>query len=248
MPSNVTRDRVTSNPVDNDWLSRVKAKLGGRGGKCFCPVHENPNTSTPSLSVSVGADGKPLLYCHGGCSQEQLVEKFKSMDLWPVGRTAKAPRDSERNTPSADEVYDRAWEENEGDQRKVNRELLATYLAGRGITTVPRDAMLLSASAAKRLRLWYGYPCMVVPVVDAIDNLRAVHITYLESDCSAKAAVEKQRQRIGTGDGFFALLKAAKRDRPLVIGEGIETTLSAAQIAGGLPCIAALSTGNMKKL
>jgi putative DNA primase/helicase len=31
----------------------------------LCPAHNDHN---PSLSIKEGDDGKPLLYCHAGCS------------------------------------------------------------------------------------------------------------------------------------------------------------------------------------
>lgn len=46
-----------------------------------CPAHAD---STPSLSVSE-KDGKILVYCHGGCPQDQVLSALKEKGLWPSG-------------------------------------------------------------------------------------------------------------------------------------------------------------------
>lgn len=45
----------------------------GKGWKCQCPAHDD---TTPSLSISVGTDGRLLLYCHAGCSVEAICSSI----------------------------------------------------------------------------------------------------------------------------------------------------------------------------
>jgi putative DNA primase/helicase len=40
----------------------------------LCPAHNDHN---PSLSIKEGDDGKPLLYCHAGCSFEQVMAELR---------------------------------------------------------------------------------------------------------------------------------------------------------------------------
>ena len=47
-------------------------------GNTHCPNHDD---ATPSLSVNE-KDGKILVKCFGGCLQEDVIQKLKSMDLW----------------------------------------------------------------------------------------------------------------------------------------------------------------------
>jgi len=53
-------------------LSRLdKCRLiGPNRWQACCPAHEDRN---PSLSISLGDEGKPLLYCHAGCSFEAIM-------------------------------------------------------------------------------------------------------------------------------------------------------------------------------
>lgn len=63
----------------SDILSRLEG-VKGRDGKYMarCPNHGD---KTPSLSVSLGDDGKTILHCFAGCSTEDVV--------WSMGLTMK---------------------------------------------------------------------------------------------------------------------------------------------------------------
>src|SRR5262245_19148362 len=66
-------------------LERVtgfEPKQSGDGWSARCPAHDDRN---PSLSVSVGADGRVLLHCHAGCPTEDVAAKLglTTADLMP---------------------------------------------------------------------------------------------------------------------------------------------------------------------
>lgn len=39
-----------------------------------CPAHDDRN---PSLSISIGDDGRTLLYCHAGCSFLSIIDALR---------------------------------------------------------------------------------------------------------------------------------------------------------------------------
>ena len=53
-------------------------RSSGNGWTIHCPAHDD---SGPSLSVS-DKDGKCLVHCHGGCSQEAVIGELKERGLW----------------------------------------------------------------------------------------------------------------------------------------------------------------------
>jgi len=55
-----------------DVLSRLPSarKSGPNQWMALCPAHDD---STPSLSIKLAADGEVLLYCHAGCSFDDIV-------------------------------------------------------------------------------------------------------------------------------------------------------------------------------
>ena len=58
-------------------LKGVRSAAGGH--QALCPCHDD---ETPSLSISE-KDGKVLVKCHAGCSQEVLIQHFRDAGVWP---------------------------------------------------------------------------------------------------------------------------------------------------------------------
>ena len=44
-----------------------------------CPSHKD---RTPSLSITDGDDGRPLVHCHAGCEQSAVIEALRAKGLW----------------------------------------------------------------------------------------------------------------------------------------------------------------------
>ena len=82
-------------PLDN-LLSRLEnVKPSGKGFTACCPAHDSKSRS--SLSVGVGDDGRVLLFCHGQCSQLEVVHAvgLELADLFErPTETTKTPRPS----------------------------------------------------------------------------------------------------------------------------------------------------------
>jgi putative DNA primase/helicase len=61
----------------------IARALGGhRAGTTWmarCPVHED---RSPSLSITMGNDGKVLVRCHAGCDQRDLIAALQERGLW----------------------------------------------------------------------------------------------------------------------------------------------------------------------
>jgi len=77
--------------------SIAKRLAGHRSGACWmacCPSHDDRN---PSLSLR-DAEGKVLVHCHAGCSQEVVIDALRNRGLWesavgPQGRRIVATYD-----------------------------------------------------------------------------------------------------------------------------------------------------------
>jgi phage/plasmid primase-like uncharacterized protein len=121
------------------------------------------------------------------------------------------------------------------------------YLRSRGIT-IPSLVVLRWLRNCRHRNGSY-YPAMVAPIVNVAGEQIAIHETFLLPDGSGKAALPKQQQRETCGPMKGGAVRLAQRrpDVPLLIGEGIETTLSAMQLFG-VPGWAALSAGGIEAL
>lgn len=74
-----------------------KASPSGSGYACLCPAHDDHN---PSLSISLGNDGKLLLKCFAGCSFEDILQTLHHQNLLENSsyNTPSLPQASNKNT------------------------------------------------------------------------------------------------------------------------------------------------------
>jgi putative DNA primase/helicase len=130
---------------------------------------------------------------------------------------------------------------------KKAKATLCRYLNARGITAVPSNALWLSGAASENLNIGPRFPAMVLPIVRG-GKLIGAHVTWLTRDGKTKLATDDPRKMFGaTSGGFIVLGGISSKARRLVIGEGVETTLSAMEILG-CPGLAALNAGNLPKV
>ena len=70
--------------------------LGGkRSGKGFlapCPSHDDHD---PSLSIADGDNGKPIVHCLAGCSQEAVITGLAGLGIWPETDKPLTPQELE---------------------------------------------------------------------------------------------------------------------------------------------------------
>lgn len=55
-------------------------KIVGRGWRACCPAHDDHE---PSLDVDDAPDGKVLVKCRAGCSQDAVIAALKARGAWP---------------------------------------------------------------------------------------------------------------------------------------------------------------------
>jgi putative DNA primase/helicase len=90
------------------------------------------------------------------------------------------------------------------------------------------------------------WPAMIALVTRGVDDMPiAIHRTFLARNGTGKAPVEPQKMMLGPCRG--SAVRLAGVSDLLMVGEGIETTLSAMQ-ATGLPGWAALSSSGLRGL
>ena len=63
-------------------------KRAGSGWIALCPTHDD---QTHNLSVRDGEQGI-LVYCHAGCTQENVIVAFRSRGLWTTGSPSRSVR------------------------------------------------------------------------------------------------------------------------------------------------------------
>ncbi|MEQ8653270.1 MAG: toprim domain-containing protein [Kiloniellales bacterium] len=233
---------------DDAPIEAIVTELGGRmtgpaSGSCRCPAHED---TSPSLSVSLGHDGRLLWHCFAGCETEAVLAALQQLGL-AAGEGQRVEID--------EEALRRIREE---EARLLRRRIdwarqtwceslpaagtdVEAYLRSRAIRS-PIPATLRYSPAAYESAC-RTMPAMIVAVVDIDGTLTGVHRTFLEG--ARKAAIERPKRMLGACAGSAVRLS----DGPgrLIVAEGLETGLSVLDSLGGRVW-ATLSTTGMKRL
>jgi putative DNA primase/helicase len=236
----------------------IAKALGGRkvgpNWMALCPAH---NDQDPSLSIRGAGDGKVLVHCHAGCEQAKLIAALQDRGLWPTydrhhHPQPRQPAPGQRDRGDAERTAraQRLWHQ----ARPGGGTNVESYLQGRGIALETWPETLRYHPSCFRPRDEEGnlvpqMPAMVARVEHVQRGAVGIHVTYLRPDGSGKADIPKRQQKacFGPVGGGAVRLGIARPDQWLVVGEGIETTLSAV-VSCGFPGWAALSEGGMRAL
>jgi len=217
------RDRETAPEIAAKFNLRRKRPNEWRGTCPSCGYTE--------AFVLTNKGGNPLFWCANGCARELLVAAV-------FGDSPSAPASSGPSSPGPDrsELARKLWQATKPSCGSI----VETYLATRGLSLPPSEALRFDPSALhpNKSRL----PAMRAIVRDVAGSIVALHSTFLRPDGRGKADVDPARTTLGrTRGGAVRLFPAGKR---LILGEGIETALAAAELLKA-PAWAALSAGNL---
>jgi hypothetical protein len=237
-------------PIPFSNAAVIGKVLGGRrvgdGWMTRCPAHDDRE---PSLSIRDRDGGKVLVHCHAGCDQKAVIAAVRARGLWPEsGRrpfSRTASRDQNERQPEQD------------DAKRRDAALAIWHSA------IPADGTLVEAYLASRrlhlpapptLRFHAGlkhpsgsiWPAMVALVTRGSDDTPlAIHRTFVAHDGAKKAPVEPSKMMLGPCRG--GAVRLAMPGDVLMVGEGVETCLTAMQ-ATGHAAWAALSTSGLRAL
>lgn len=190
----------------------------------------------------------------GRMDQPARVSCFSCDDLAGIGATLAAITAGEWRPPVRDRAPDFAsTAERERRARDVWDHALppaatpvALYLASRGLSGLEASSSLLYGPRVSHpqgggVRL----PAMVAAIRDAHGALTGVHRTFLTLTGS-KADADPVKASMGVVAGAAVRLHPHDANRPLVIGEGIETAASAGLLLQA-PAWAAVAAGNLER-
>ena len=234
-------------PDVEDWAARLglRHRSGEYAGPC--PVCGG----TDRFHVGRGRGGAARVGCRGcidGRPAKERGEAFgrilraafperdgaegRDMASHPP-RTGEPPRRSpERDSGPASGLDDaddagrkaawRVWEQ----ARPLAGTLAEIYLHARSVGHVAGASSLRFAAALSHRYAPGRFPCLVARVQDAHGGFLGVQRTYLAADGAGKANVEPERTSRGSLSGGAVRLAVPEHGR-LLLGEGIETTVSA---------------------
>jgi hypothetical protein len=250
-------------------LNELARLLGGRSYTANgyysvrCPAHDDTHASA---SIWLGSDGRVRAKCFARCHQRAIIAEIAlrtgmvSADgtfltaATPLGTLAKpSPADIEAEIAEAQRAVkamqraEQTWLEA---KPVTEDDLVARYLRETRGLAPPRIPVTLRHCAY----LWHGWtrsawPAMLARVVGAEGEVLGLHRTWLDGHTARKAPVQPDRAALGPIGGGAIRLWEVPGSADLLIAEGIETTLAAAQLADWkIPSWAAISTAGMEGL
>lgn len=223
---------------DAGWISR---QLGGSGQPngagwhhCRCPVHLGDSTSV--LSLKNAPSGRLVVKCFHGCDPADI---HQALDRLVAGAPISfSPSRGSQASVAADNTQQagRIWSSSRSDP------LLSAYLRSRSIAIEPPADLrfhpnLLHQPSGSR------WPAMVALVRDAGGNPAGIHRTWLATTGRGKAPIDRNKMSLGPVSGGAVRLSPVTDT--VLLGEGLETTLSAMQLTN-LPGWSTLSSSGLK--
>jgi putative DNA primase/helicase len=217
------------------------AERSGEWWRCRCPVHNGKSSSLALRDTTTGLAVK----CFAGCTRWAIMQELARRGLikQPQGEpkteivTDKA--DERRRVAVARDIWVRTHPADATSQ-------LDRYFYERGISLPPPPTIRIlgmthhSESGESR-------PAMAARIDHLERGHTGTHVTFLAITGECKATIDPVRKTFGLVSGGCVRLAPIQPDAWLVIGEGIESTLSAMQLTG-LGGWAALSAIGIEKL
>jgi putative DNA primase/helicase len=213
------------------------ARRSGPWWRCRCPVHSSRGAT---LALRDG-DRRLIVHCHAGCDRRDILAELRRRGLL-ADRTDAAPRPpvpsdrtgSARRIALARRMWDTAQD--------ARQSPVTAYLAGRSLTIDPPPS--LRWAPALRRQDGTNRPAMIARIDNIDGELIGIARTWLARDA---AGIWHRHDRAMLGRATRGAVRLAPAAETLMIGEGIETCLSAVQ-ATGMPAWAALSTSGIVAL
>lgn len=219
----------------------------GAYGVAPCPVCQpEGKTGQCALTLRDGSNGRLLAHCKKlGCGFGEILSAaglqsgvYCPPDPLELARRERVEKaQASKRATQAKTIWDTA--------QPVRGTVADHYLRGRGITcllpsTLRFHANCWHAATAKR------HPALIAAVQGS--GLPAVHRTYLCVDGAGKANIDPPKAMLGAVAG--GAVRLCNDTGPLVVGEGLESTLSllCGLWKGPATVWAALSTSGMRKL
>lgn len=238
-------------PVPDITAPEIVAKLGGKwrgnGSKCFCPVHKNVNT--PSLSVSTGRTGAPVVHCWVGCDGRAVIAELRKRGWWPdstVERQAATPFIQRERGLTEDETKRRFIARDIWDRAKpIAGTPAAEYLRLRGLD--PAGALDLRYAANHKHLSGVKGGALIGALRAGDGEVTAVQRIWVTPH-GTKAALDPVKATLGPMvDSAVRLGRVDPGRGVLGVAEGIETAL-AASILFRVPVWACLGAARLGKV
>lgn len=229
-------------PDNSDYAATIAAAFGlrpnRRGWSGNCPSCGYPGTF--SLSIK---DGRALWWCASCQDRDGLLAAVRNATGGAWTPPASVSTGSITNNADRMRAALAIWAE----AISITRTLAEVYLAARGLAGEASTALRFHP-ALRHPNATGTFPALVALIRSTETGQPvAIHRTFLRRDGTGKADVDPVKASKGPIAGGAIMLHETMSSAPVVIGEGIESSLSAGRLLGA-PAWAAIAAGNLKNI
>lgn len=175
-----------------------------------CPIHNDKNKS---LSITQ-KDGKLLLHCHAGCSQDELIDLLKRNGAWAESENRKV-NETQTNALAL-------WNSSQGIS---NAGQAGKYLKHRGFDLETFPESLRFCSSCYNSELKENKFAIIGRIQNFRNELIGVQRIYLDN-YGRKLNVEFPKKILGSYTGGYVEFKGSSSSETIHLAEGIETGLA----------------------
>jgi putative DNA primase/helicase len=210
-----------------DLAHHLGGRKSGASWSCRCPAHDDHD---PSLSISESADGKILVHCHAGCSQEAVIDALRSRGRWANGtphdftpqEIQAATKQREREIVERIARANRIWKEGLDPAGTIAE----AYLTARKLILPPELRVMVLRFHSSCVWEAGTAPCLIAPFRSiADDTITAIHRVRVDQP---ERWPSTERKMLGPVGG--SAIKLDPASDCLCIGEGLETCMAARQL------------------
>lgn len=227
-----------------DLTAALIGRWHGRYGAARCPCHEDRK---PSLSITDGPDGEPVINCFAGCDWRDVKDTLRQRGLLSEragGEQRSAPKPRLRAVQDDDEIKNKIafarkiWRASQ----PIKDTDAVQYLRDRGIT-IPLPPTLRSHPGLKHAPTGLAFPALIAAIQGPDGIITGIQRIYLLPGGAGKARVSTPKMALGRISGGAVRLSAMTGR--LALCEGIEDGLSILQERPDLTVWATLGTSAM---
>jgi phage/plasmid primase-like uncharacterized protein len=209
----------------------IATALGGkRSGSGFlsrCPAHAD---STPSLRISNGDNGFPVVKCHGGCPQTAVIAALQEKGLWHEPQADMSPQELEaiRQANQAKKAARLAKQQQQHQQAAAKAKHIYDSASGDpsqhpyAITKGVTLGQLVKRGPWEQ-RGWAD--ALLVPLYDSTGAITTLAAINTDGSKDLLAGGKKE-------GSFYPLGKVKGATGTVVIGEGLATVGAVVEVTG----------------
>ena len=214
-------------------------KKSGSGFLSRCPAHAD---SSPSLRISDGDNGFPVVKCHAGCAQQSVIAALQAKNLWYEAKTELSKKDLEAIRQATKDKQAARLAKKREEHQKTAKKAKQILDSANGDSSQHPYAITKAVDFGKlvkrgewKQRGWTD--ALLIPLYDTSGSITTISAINPNGEKDYLAGGKKE-------GSFYPIGKIKGETGVVVIGEGLATVAAVVAVVG-CPGVMACDTSNL---